>query len=393
MANITYPNWNPYVSFNAEFNHAASVEAELGDLAYLDEAANNVKPASSFTDQGSAAATQRAFAAAFAGVLASRQLATDSTGRPAKILKDQIIEFPCASATFEAGDYLTPTYTGGVLSDQQVTKTTDPSLAVAKVEKRYASATTTVKARFTSKVFMGLLSDGQQAETVTGQPGDAAGEAGSAILYQGGAGAAHTSGTGGAGATATWRGGAGGSATTGTGGAGANAVVTGGAGGAATAGTGAGGAAGNVNLVPGTGGTSAGGAAGADGAVQVNGKGFIPVTYVWDTNAQEVDQPFFIAVGQSYRIRGIIARPRVVDGAATTATIKKAASGTATASGTAVHTGTIDLNAGADTNQTLTLSSTPADLLIPAGTSLGVDFSGALTNGVGALTVMLEPMG
>lgn len=264
MANITYPNWTPYSLFNNEFNHDASLEAELGDMAYLDEAENNIKPASSFTDQGDAASTQRAFAAYFAGILASRQLSTDSTGRPCKLLKDIIVEFPCASATFEAGDYVAPTYTAGVLSDQQVTKVTDVSRAVGKVEKRYASATTTVKVRFTSAFFMGLVRDSQAPETVSGAPGDAAGDAGAAIIYQGGEGADHTTGTAGAGGAATWKGGVGGNATTGTGGAGGATTVGGNGGGTATTGTG--GAGGAVTTTSGPGGTATTGTAGAGGA-------------------------------------------------------------------------------------------------------------------------------
>lgn len=268
MANVQYANWAPS-QLNDEFTWKASTLTEVGDACYLDEADNTMKPASSFTDQGSAAATRRAFAALYAGIALNRQLSTDSTGRPAKLLIDTLIEFPCASATFEAGDYVGPTYTAGVLSDQEFTKVTDPREAIGKVVKRYASATTTVKVRVTSKVLMGLLLDSQAPEGVEGIPGDAAGEAGAALTYAGGQGGLHTTGTGGAGGAATWRGGLGAASTSGTGGAGGATTVGGATGGASSSGTG--GAGGAVSVTGGTGGASSTGAGGAGASVTVSG--------------------------------------------------------------------------------------------------------------------------
>lgn len=89
------------------------------------------------------------------------------------------------------------------------------------------------------------------------------------------------------------------------------------------------------------------------------------------------------------RVLGLTSCPNVLDGAATTATVKKAASGTALSAGTALHSGTIDLNTGANTNQALTLSTTDLDLDFAAGDKIGHDFSGALTNGVGATGVLV----
>lgn len=150
-----FPNWQPS-QINAEFTHQASVLAEIGDLLYWDPATTTFKPASSLADQGSAAVQQRLFASLFAGVSNSKQLASDATARGARPIIDGIYEFPCASATFAMGDYVAPTYDTNVLKDQELTKVTDRSLAIGKVVKRYASATTKVKVRLTSPLLNGL---------------------------------------------------------------------------------------------------------------------------------------------------------------------------------------------------------------------------------------------
>lgn len=103
----------------------------------------------------------------------------------------------------------------------------------------------------------------------------------------------------------------------------------------------------------------------------------------------DVDQGHFIMpAGFNGRVVGITGCPNVGD-AGITGVIKKAPSGTAMASGTALHTGTFDFNGTANTNQVLTLSATATDLDIPAGTRIGWDFSGALTNSLGSATVAL----
>ena len=280
--------WAPGL-INAEFTHQASVEAEVGDLLWYDSSTHALKPASSFSDAGTAAATQQAFVALFAGVSNSRQRSTDATARNARCIVDSIYSFPCASATFAVGDYVTPTYTGGVLSDQSLTKTTNPALAIGRVVHEYQSATTTVKVRITSKLLMGLLvteegesgaavftsiDAGDAALPITGQVGSSS--VGGTVSVIGGAGNGAFAGgavsvTGGAsGAGATGNGGAaslvGGAAasTNGSGGAvlGTGGVATGtGTGGAVTltagASAGAGGTGGSVNLASGaaTGGT------------------------------------------------------------------------------------------------------------------------------------------
>lgn len=118
--------------------------------------------------------------------------------------------------------------------------------------------------------------------------------------------------------------------------------------------------------------------------------GFVAVNIEY--NASEVDKVAFVAT-RKYVVKGIIGRPTVAgtDVAAVTAVIAKAASGTAITSGTALHSGTFNLKGTANTNQTLTLSTTAANLVIPAGTCIGIDFTGTLTSATGVVTVMLAP--
>lgn len=118
--------------------------------------------------------------------------------------------------------------------------------------------------------------------------------------------------------------------------------------------------------------------------------GYIPVNIEY--NASSIDKVSFVAT-RSYVVKSITGRPTVAgnDASAVTATLKKAASGTAITSGTALHSGTYNLKGTADTVQNLTLSTTASDLLIPAGTAIGVDFTGTLTLAVGVITVMLAP--
>ena len=118
--------------------------------------------------------------------------------------------------------------------------------------------------------------------------------------------------------------------------------------------------------------------------------GFVPVNIVY--NASSVDKTDFVA-NRAYRVKSITGRVEVAgtDGSAVTAVIKKAASGTAIASGTALHSSTFNLKGTAATNQALTLSTTDTDLDIPAGTAIGIDFTGTLTSATGVITVSLAP--
>jgi hypothetical protein len=109
--------------------------------------------------------------------------------------------------------------------------------------------------------------------------------------------------------------------------------------------------------------------------------------------ATSVDGEFFVAP-RPYMVTFASARVTAAgtDAAAATAAIKKAPSGTAIASGTALHTSTINLKGTANTNQSLTLSATPADRKIAQGDAIGFDFTGTLTTATGTATVELIPL-
>lgn len=127
---------------------------------------------------------------------------------------------------------------------------------------------------------------------------------------------------------------------------------------------------------------------GIDGAGTPNGGGFVAVNIEY--NASSVDKVAFVAT-RDYRVKAITGRPTVAgtDGSAVTAVIKKAASGTAITSGTALHASTFNLKGTADTVQSLTITATGDTDLIPAGTCIGIDFTGTLTSATGVVTVTL----
>lgn len=133
---------------------------------------------------------------------------------------------------------------------------------------------------------------------------------------------------------------------------------------------------------------NADGSMGLQGYDKTDGE-MIPVMLQYDPGS-DADQTG-ITMSRRMIVKSIIGRPDTLDGASTTLSVKKAPSGTALASGTALHSGTMNLNANAATTQSLTLSTTSSDLIVEAGDSIGLDFSGALTNGVGCVTVWLAP--
>jgi len=125
------------------------------------------------------------------------------------------------------------------------------------------------------------------------------------------------------------------------------------------------------------------GPGGGDGQFVVLRHGYI---------ATSVDGTMFTAQ-RRYIVKSVTLRPDTAgtDGSAVTVAVKIAPSGTAIASGTAVHSGTGDLKGTINTNQVLTLSTTASDLILDAGASIGVDFTGVLTAAVGSVSVELCP--
>lgn len=91
-------------------------------------------------------------------------------------------------------------------------------------------------------------------------------------------------------------------------------------------------------------------------------------------------------------VKAIQGVPETASTNAVTATVYKAASGTAIGSGTALHTGTFNLQGTAATNQALTLSTTSGVVDVSAGSRIGVVISGAMgAAGNGCITVTLAP--
>ena len=115
----------------------------------------------------------------------------------------------------------------------------------------------------------------------------------------------------------------------------------------------------------------------------------IVVSYI----ATVVTNAIFTA-SRAYRVKSIIGRPRVIgsDGSAVTFSFYKAPSGTAIGSGTVLHTGSYNLKGTADTNQTLTLSTTVTDVTLAAGDSIGLVLTGTATSAIGEVTVTLVPV-
>jgi hypothetical protein len=142
---------NPMVHVQAPFDGSILVTA--GDFMFLDT--DDVKPFSSMADQLTLALNQARGSRLFMGIARDHRAAAD-TGAVAKfpVVTDAKVEYPCSSATFEIGDMVAPVEDAGgtYLENQKVVKTTDPSLAIGVVTKRYAAATTTVEFRAMSRI-------------------------------------------------------------------------------------------------------------------------------------------------------------------------------------------------------------------------------------------------
>lgn len=133
---------------------------------------------------------------------------------------------------------------------------------------------------------------------------------------------------------------------------------------------------------------------GSDGSFGIQGKDlgegpFVVAFAEWV--AASVDKTFFVA-DRAMKVKAI--RPRVTvagnDASAVTAVIRKVPSGTAITSGTALHSGSINLKGAADTNQSITLSTTAGELDLAAGDALAIDFTGVLTLATGVVAVHMS---
>lgn len=152
-----------------QFAANASLQIDIHDLLYMET--DDVRPASSQADQGTEPLNQRLFASKFAGVAKASRQSSNAVAGSVGVLTDVLIEYPCASATFEIGDLVgaSEAGSGDVLLDQQVEKVTDKDLAIGVVQQRYAAATTKVWVRLTSRVAPQLAAKATPGTALTAQ--------------------------------------------------------------------------------------------------------------------------------------------------------------------------------------------------------------------------------
>lgn len=110
-------------------------------------ASNAVKSFTTLSDVGTKAQNQAAAHDVFVGV--ANVAVTSGTPTSIQVATAGTFTFDCASATFNVGDMVTPIGTGAAdavgVSATSVEVTTNPALAIGRVVKKYASATTRVQ--------------------------------------------------------------------------------------------------------------------------------------------------------------------------------------------------------------------------------------------------------
>lgn len=129
----------------------------------------------------------------------------------------------------------------------------------------------------------------------------------------------------------------------------------------------------------------------ADGSAGLEGVGldsgalvFLTIPYIAG-GATSIDGP---VVQRALVVQSIIGLPTATTTNAVTGTVYKAASGTAIGSGTALHSGTYNGQGTAATNQSLTLPTTAGVTTIPAGSRVGLVWSGSPgAAGAGSITL------
>lgn len=143
-----YGDTNPVV---AAVDSATVIE--IGDLVWQD--ADDAKPASDITNQGTKADNQEALAAAFLGVAMQRSRNGDTA--PIRVATTGVFEFDCPSGTFELGGLLgaDAEAAGHPLLNQQVAAVATAALAIGRVAKRQAVAITSVLIDVRSTVMTG----------------------------------------------------------------------------------------------------------------------------------------------------------------------------------------------------------------------------------------------
>jgi hypothetical protein len=115
---------------------------------------------------------------------------------------------------------------------------------------------------------------------------------------------------------------------------------------------------------------------------------FVRMSFLLHPMATITEWDLWVA-DRAIQVTGISVVPSTLQGGALTATIVKAVStATPVKTTTPMHTAdSINLNTGAYTVQTITLTATTADLQLAAGNRLSIDLSAALTVGQACVSV------
>ncbi|OHB67563.1 MAG: hypothetical protein A2V70_08450 [Planctomycetes bacterium RBG_13_63_9] len=131
----------------------AATVIEIGDLVYQET--NDARPASSYTYQGSKAATQDAFVDKFLGV--AMQRSGDGETSPIRVATTGVFEFDSPSNTVELGDLMGPDENdaGTALMNQQVVKVNGSQYAIGRVARQEFKLTTSVLLDIRSTVMTG----------------------------------------------------------------------------------------------------------------------------------------------------------------------------------------------------------------------------------------------
>lgn len=133
---------------------AAANTIVAGDMVFEDPSnAGHGKSIVSVGYKADLAKTQRVAAMRFLGIaIGNKPDATAALDVP--VAKRGIFEMVAASSTYEVGDLVAvDDNAGGTALIQQVIKTTDPQLAIGKIVRREASATTTVLVELLDRQF------------------------------------------------------------------------------------------------------------------------------------------------------------------------------------------------------------------------------------------------
>jgi hypothetical protein len=151
MTNVHRERWDARANPKGikEFDVDATVAIEAGDMVWQD--GDDAKPVSSTALwTGSLAGTRGKGAEKFVGIAMSAKQDVTKAGK-VRVGGRGVYSMPCDSATFEVGDLVTFAQDGAnnYLKAQHVVKLADSpanqGLAIGRVVKRYANATTLVE--------------------------------------------------------------------------------------------------------------------------------------------------------------------------------------------------------------------------------------------------------